>query len=69
MATITLSHVEELKKIVGENFVFADEEILQHYGHDETEDLSFPPHIVVKPANTFEIAEIIKLANEFKYLK
>lgn len=62
-----LAHIlSEIKKIVGENYVFTDPETLTNYGHDETEDLSFPPHIVVKPANTFEIAEIIKLANEFK---
>jgi len=62
-----LAHIlSEIKKIVGENYVFTDQETLTNYGHDETEDLSFPPHIVVKPANAFEIAEIIKLANEFK---
>lgn len=62
-----LAHIlSEIKKIVGENYVFTDQETLNNYGHDETEDLSFPPHIVVKPANAFEIAEIIKLANEFK---
>lgn len=62
-----LAHIlSEIKKIVGEDYVFTDQETLNNYGHDETEDLSFPPHIVVKPANTFEIAKIIKLANEFK---
>lgn len=62
-----LAHIlSEIKKIVGENYVFTDQETLNNYGHDETEDLTFPPHIVVKPANAFEIAEIIKLANEFK---
>jgi glycolate oxidase len=62
-----LAHIlSEIKKIVGESYVFTDQETLNNYGHDETEDLTFPPHIVVKPANTFEIAEIIKLANEFK---
>ena len=62
-----LAHIlSEIKKIVGESYVFTDQETLNNYGHDETEDLTFPPHIVVKPANAFEIAEIIKLANEFK---
>ena len=63
MATITLSHVEELKKIVGENFVFADEESLQHYGHDETERLQFNPEVVVKPRTTEEISAIMKMCN------
>jgi glycolate oxidase len=63
MATITLLHVEELKKIVGENFVFADEESLQHYGHDETERLQFNPEVVVKPRTTEEISAIMKMCN------
>ena len=63
MATITLSHVEELKKIVGENFVFADEESLQHYDHDETERLQFNPEVVVKPRTTEEISAIMKMCN------
>lgn len=63
MATLTLSHIEELKKIVGENFVFADEESLQHYGHDETERLQFNPEVVVKPRTTEEISAIMKMCN------
>lgn len=63
MATLTLSHIEELKKIVGENFVFADEESLQYYGHDETERLQFNPEVVVKPRTTEEISAIMKMCN------
>lgn len=55
----------KLQQIVGEQYVFTDEETRKNYGHDETEDLSFPPNIVVKPANTEEISAIMKLANEF----
>ncbi len=62
-------HPEVLKKlvqIVGESYVFTDIETRNHYGHDETEDYVFPPHVVVKPANTFEISEILKVSNEYK---
>jgi glycolate oxidase len=58
--------IENLKKIVGEKFIAIDLETRNHYGHDETEDYVFPPSIVVKPANTYEISEIIKLANIHK---
>ncbi len=56
----------KLLQIVGDSYVFSDQETRNHYGHDETEDYVFPPHVVVKPANAFEISEIMKLANEYK---
>lgn len=55
----------KLQQIVGADYVFTDEETRKNYGHDETEDLSFPPNVVVKPANALEISAIMKLANEY----
>src|SRR4051812_1559208 len=55
-----------LERIVGQSFLFLDEETRKHYGHDETEDYSFPPGIVIKPANAQEISEIMKLAGKYK---
>ena len=52
------------RNIVTDNFVFTDEEKLLQYGHDETEDLSFPPEVVVKPLNTEDISVILKYCNE-----
>ena len=46
--------------IVGETNVLLDSDSLTHYGTDETEDLSFPPEIVVKPKSTSEVSEILK---------
>ena len=57
---------QKLTAIVGENYIFTDKETLLHFGHDETEDLSFPPQVVIKPANTQEISEILKVANQYK---
>lgn len=56
----------ELEKIMGKSFVFTDEVTRKEYGHDETEDYNFPPNVVVKPANTLEISQIMKLANANK---
>ena len=56
----------KLLQIVGDSYVFSDQETRNHFGHDETEDYVFPPNVVVKPANAFEISEIMKLANEYK---
>jgi glycolate oxidase len=58
--------IKELEKIVGSDYLFLDEETRNHYGHDETEDYVFPPNVVLKPANSKEVSEIIKVANTHK---
>lgn len=55
--------VEKLKTIVGDAFVFTDDDTRVNYGHDETEDLNFPPSVVVKPGTVEEVSEILKLTN------
>ncbi len=64
--TLTENFIGELVKITGPEYVFTDSESLEKYGQDETEDLVFLPHIVVKPANAQEISSIIRLAIENK---
>ncbi len=64
--SLTAEHIQSLKKIVGENFVLVDEETLQHYAHDETENLHFLPEVVVKPKTTEEISAIMKICNADK---
>ena len=56
----------KLENIVGQSFVFTDEETRNHYGHDETEAYVFPPNVVVKPSSALEISEILKIANQYK---
>lgn len=60
---ISAEIINNLQAIVGENFIFTDEETRINYGHDETEDYNFPPHFVVKPETTQEVSEIMKIAN------
>jgi len=60
---ITPAIVEELQEIVGKDYVFTDAELLKHYGHDETEDLNFPPQVVVKPRTAEEISAILIICN------
>src|SRR4051794_26773746 len=62
---LTLEHVEMLKSIVGEQYVFVDEESLRNYGHDETEHLLYLPEVVVKPRTADEISSIMRLCNEY----
>lgn len=54
--------ISSLQEIVGNTYVFTDFETLQEYGKDHTEDLLFPPQVVVKPSTPQEISEIFKLA-------
>ena len=61
---VTQDIVSELKAIVGEIYVLVDEETLSSYAHDETENLHFPPEVVVKPRTTDEISRIMQLCNK-----
>jgi glycolate oxidase len=65
-STLASYHVEEFKKILGEKYVFIDDESLQHYSHDETEDLHFLPDVVLKPRTAEEISAILKICNQHK---
>jgi len=58
--------LQKLANIVSEAYIFTDIDSRKHYGHDETEDFIFPPNVVVKPANSQEIAAILRLANDYK---
>ncbi len=51
------------QSVVGDSNIFYSEEVLKEYSHDETEDLSFLPEVVVKPQNTSQISEIMKYCN------
>jgi len=46
--------------LIGQEYVFDLHEVLTNYGHDETENLSFLPDLVVKPGNTQEISELLR---------
>ncbi|HWC53965.1 MAG TPA: FAD-linked oxidase C-terminal domain-containing protein [Chitinophagaceae bacterium] len=61
-----IHHIEAFKKIVGEQYVFSDEESLNNYSHDETEDLHYLPEIVIKPRTAEEISAILKICNKEK---
>ncbi len=62
-AVVTTQLAEALKQIVGENHVFLDEESLEQYARDQTENLHFLPEVVIKPRSTEEISAILRLCN------
>lgn len=63
MNNLTTEVFETFRGIIGQEWVFADEETLKAYGSDHTEDFSFPPQIVLKPSTTKEVSEILKYCN------
>ncbi len=58
--------LQSFKNIVGENYVFTDEETLDICAKDETENLHFLPDIVIKPRSAEEISEVMKICNANK---
>lgn len=64
--TLTHAHIEQFKKIAGDAYVQVDEETLQQYGHDETENLLFLPEVVIRPRTAAEISSIFKICNQDK---
>ena len=60
---LALSHIEQFKKICGEKNVITNEEELNNYAHDQTENLHFLPGVVLKVRSAQEISEILKICN------
>ena len=52
--------IAKLQAICSEKYVLTSDEIRRDYSHDETEDLSFMPDVVVKPGNAEEVSAILK---------
>ncbi|HZX74102.1 MAG TPA: FAD-linked oxidase C-terminal domain-containing protein [Cyclobacteriaceae bacterium] len=69
METITPSavHAEivsQFEAIVGEKNIILDAGARHDYSHDKTEDYSFMPDVVVKPATPQEVSAILKICNQ-----
>lgn len=59
---VTSDDLTALRALVGAEYVLTDDETRSAYGHDETEDLAFPPEVVVRPSGAVQIAGILRLA-------
>jgi len=62
-ARILMSHLEDFKRICGEENVITNLEEMDKYAHDETEALHFLPEVVLKPRTAQEISEVLKICN------
>lgn len=56
--------ISEFEAIVGKDNIIIDPEKRYPYSHDETEDYSFLPDVVLKPGSPEEISLIMKLCNQ-----
>lgn len=63
---LTDAHIAKLVAILGQQYVHTDIDTRTEYGSDETEDLNFPPEVVVKPRTPEEISEILRFCNREK---
>jgi glycolate oxidase len=63
-AEVAPNLVTDFEKIVSKDNVIIDEAKRHDYSHDETEDYSFLPDVVLKPGTAEEISAILKLCHE-----
>jgi glycolate oxidase len=56
--------VSQFAAMVGAENVIIDPEKLYHYSHDETEDFSFLPDVVLRPGTAEEISRIMMFCSE-----
>jgi glycolate oxidase len=61
--SLSAESIAELGSIVGKENVVTDPEALGVYGQDETEDLFFPPEVILRPSTTGQVSAILALAN------
>ena len=60
---VTAEIIEELKKIVGEKYVYTDKDKLDPYSHDEVTDPHYmkEAQVVVLPATTEEVSKVVMI--------
>ncbi|MFN4286275.1 MAG: FAD-binding oxidoreductase [Lacibacter sp.] len=62
-SAVTAATVQWLEDLLGKQYVCVDDENRNRYARDETENLHFPPEVVVKPRTAEEIAAIMRYCN------
>ncbi|MBK8228200.1 MAG: FAD-binding protein [Flavobacteriales bacterium] len=55
---------QQLLDALGPEGLSRSDEARRSYGHDETEDLSFPPSAVARPASTGQVSAVVRICAE-----
>ena len=63
---IATSDISRFREIVGDNHLFTDPETRKRFGKDETEDLQYPPEVVIEPGTVEELSELMAWCNAHK---
>lgn len=58
--------LDELLHALGADVLSVKEQDRQHYGHDETEDLSYPPDVVVRPRTTEQVSRVMAICSKHR---
>ena len=61
---IVAADIEAFVTMLDPSRVFSDNETRTEYGHDETEDLHYPPEVVLKPISALEVSAVLRYCNE-----
>ena len=62
---ITAGILQQISAIVGNDHVITSHDDLEKYSHDETENLSYYPEVVVKPRFAEEVSKLLILCNQY----
>ena len=65
-SAITPERINELRDLLGADYVKTDEETREEHGRDYTEDLQYTPEVVVFPGNTEEVSLLLKWCNALR---
>ena len=65
LVSLPVEFSKKLLTIIDQEYVLSDNESLLHYGQDQTENLNFPPQIIVRPRTPEEISKILVLCNQY----
>jgi glycolate oxidase len=63
---VTADMIDRFSSIIGEENVVIDAEKRYVYSHDETEDFSFLPDVVLRPGSPEDISQIMRICNELQ---
>ncbi|MEM9025290.1 MAG: FAD-binding protein, partial [Bacteroidota bacterium] len=62
--SVSSTHLDQFRQICGAEHVLVSTDARVDYGHDETEDLSYPPEVVVRPDTVEAVAALMTLCHE-----
>ena len=63
MKPVDAELLAELRHAVGDQYVLTDEEAKEPYSHDETQNLSAVPEVVVRAGSTEDVSAVLRLAS------